>query len=126
MKKHILAVHEGKKSHNKDTYSKKHILAVHECKKLYKCMICEKSFSQKGNLNTHIVAVHEGQKSHKCSFCENNVSQKAHLKNHILAVHKIIIYVSTYVDRWLHIYHFKEYINEDLHFVDNLFISLTT
>ena len=38
---------------------KKHIEAVHEGKKPHKCVICEATFTQKTSLKKHITNVHE-------------------------------------------------------------------
>ena len=41
---------------------KGHIESVHEGKKLFKCKICDSSFTQKRYMNRHIESVHEGKK----------------------------------------------------------------
>ena len=48
---------------------KRHINAVHNGKKEYTCDSCETSFHQAANLKTHIISVHNEQKDHKCEAC---------------------------------------------------------
>ena len=89
LKKHIKAVHEGKKLHKCSIcdYScslkidlMKHIENVHDGKKSHKCSICNHSFSRKFNLKKHLETVHDGKKPHKCSVCDYSCSRNATLK----------------------------------------------
>ena len=49
--------------------------------------ICEKSFSQKRNMNNHMTSVHEGIKAFKCDICRYGCSQKVILDKHMVSVH---------------------------------------
>jgi uncharacterized Zn-finger protein len=62
-------------------YSSQNKLSV---KKPYKCKICEKSFSLKGNLKTH-TWIHMHEKPYKCFICNTFFSQAS-----TLITHKII------------------------------------
>ncbi|KAK9887300.1 hypothetical protein WA026_021608 [Henosepilachna vigintioctopunctata] len=48
----------------------------------YTCQICEKAFSQKGNLMRHL-RMHEGVKPFTCELCGHKFAQKANLKKHL-------------------------------------------
>ncbi|KAK9887302.1 hypothetical protein WA026_021610 [Henosepilachna vigintioctopunctata] len=48
----------------------------------HSCTICEKSFSQKGNLMRHL-RMHEGVKPFTCELCGHKFEQKANLKKHL-------------------------------------------
>merc|ERR1719510_1254414 len=49
-------------------YLRRHIEAVHEGKKRFQCDICKKQFAEKTNLNRHVSSVHEGKKRKKQSY----------------------------------------------------------
>ena len=68
----------------------KHVKTIHENIKAYKCESCEKSFSQKGNLERHVKTVHENLKNHKCEACGKSFSQKGNLIRHLKYVHENI------------------------------------
>lgn len=57
----------------------------------YKCVICEKSYKFKKDLNRHFREVHQGIKSERnltqrCKFCEKELTKRS-LKRHIETVH---------------------------------------
>jgi hypothetical protein len=37
---------------------RRHIATIHEGQKAFKCHICDRSFTQKGSMETHIASVH--------------------------------------------------------------------
>ena len=86
---HQLLVHGGKTSFKCDICDKvfslkgnlkKHTDSAHEGKKPFKCNICTSSFSEKGSLNRHIESIHEGKKPFKCSFCDASFTKQQCLK----------------------------------------------
>ena len=56
--------------------SDQHIFSQNAASKLFKCEICDYSFSQKGNLKVYVISVHENKKPFKCEICEKSYSQK--------------------------------------------------
>ena len=99
LKKHILAVHEGRKDHKCKTCGKcfaqqsglrKHIKCVHDGRKDHKCGTCGKSFTSAGYLRMHAAmhTVHQGNRDYKCDSCDKSFYQEGNLKRHIFAVHK--------------------------------------
>ena len=70
-----------------------HIASVHEARNSFKCNMCDKSFSQKGNMYLHVETVHEGRKAFKCDICDQCYSQKSNLKTHIANNHSNAKYV---------------------------------
>ncbi|XP_078536384.1 uncharacterized protein LOC144822549 [Lissotriton helveticus] len=54
---------------------------THKEKRPFHCNICEKSFTQKGNLLQH-QSVHTGEKPYHCTVCSKPFSQKANLVRH--------------------------------------------
>jgi len=52
----------------------------------FKCHLCDRNFTQKGNLQTHINGVHLKVKFN-CEFCDSQSTTKDHLKTHINTVH---------------------------------------
>ena len=62
--------------------------SVHEGIKDHKCELCDKYFSEKGNLDKHMKTVHEGIKDHKCKICDKSFSEKASLNKHMKSVHE--------------------------------------
>ena len=54
---------------------KGHISTVHERKRVFKCNICDKSFTQ-NCVRNHIAMVHEKVKPFKCDVCDLTFSIK--------------------------------------------------
>lgn len=51
--------------------------------KSYKCGICNKSFSSKGNLKTHKI-IHSSDKPFNCDICKKSFAQKVNMKTHMM------------------------------------------
>ena len=49
--------------------------SVHETKKIFKCLICDNTFTQSGSLNRHIKTVHVGKKQFVCEKCDSDSSE---------------------------------------------------
>ena len=56
----------------------------HTVEKPFKCMLCEKIFSQSSYVATHELS-HTGRKTFKCMFCEKAFNQSSHLTSHKLS-----------------------------------------
>eukprot|EP01083_Nonionella_stella_P075217 204351_1 len=58
-------------------------IVVHNSTKLFSCDVCQKSFSQEGNLKRHLL-IHSGVKPYSCEVCKKNFSLKGGLNKHML------------------------------------------
>ena len=67
------AMMKTKRKYSKRKKSKK--------EKAFKCDICNKAFSTKGNLSKHQI-VHDGQRRFYCKFCNKGYLQKWRFKKH--------------------------------------------
>ena len=64
-----------------------HIRANHEEIRLV-CVICDKTFRGKNNLNEHVAWVHEEKSQYDCSLCSYKCAQKSRMDWHKEDVHE--------------------------------------
>ena len=62
--------------------------------KSYKCNLCEKRFTQSGNLTTHNLTTHKRShtevKPFKCDLCDKGFTKYDHLNRHKI-IHMVMI-----------------------------------
>ncbi|XP_063437223.1 uncharacterized protein LOC134718551 [Mytilus trossulus] len=63
-----------------------HMKTVHERLRPFKCDICTKTFSNRGNLQKHLM-VHNNERPHKCQQCNKAFRTRSYLNYHIDVVH---------------------------------------
>ena len=61
----------------------KHVFSFLVDRYVFKCGICQKSFSRQGNLRKHVSSVHEGRRDFKCQTCQKSYSVKKSLLKHM-------------------------------------------
>ena len=81
-KKPFSCSHCGKSFSSKSNYLKNH-LVLHTGEKKYKCVQCERTFSQSGHLRTHMMT-HTGEKRYSCVQCLKSFSRGSSLKKHTM------------------------------------------
>ena len=91
LKRHIVAVHEGKKPYQCricnecfliNSERKNHIETVHDGKNMFNCSICTENCSDKNMLKTHNKTTHGRSKPHSCTICDATFVLGSHLKLH--------------------------------------------
>ena len=70
--------------------AKKHFKEMHLKLTSFKCLHCEKSFTQKGNLRIHVKNIHKKTKDYTCKFCGKAFAQKINLRVHVDRMHSIV------------------------------------
>ena len=65
---------------------KRHIAFVHDKVKKFKCDLCDRKFSIKGQIRTHNRMFHI-KGNYECDICERQFSVPEYLKKHIKGVH---------------------------------------
>lgn len=61
---------------------KSHIQIVHEGKELFKCEICEKTYSSRGSLKTHLI-IHSEVRPFICNYCGRGFNSRYGLDEHM-------------------------------------------
>ena len=89
---HHMKDHTGKCSYFCDNYREKHIFLFLQddsgsASGLFICEICQKSFSNKGNLERHKVH-HLGNYKFFCGICRKGFSMKYRHEEHMMVVHE--------------------------------------
>lgn len=69
------------------------MIAAHENRRPFKCGVCNKTFSQPGNLQTHL-AIHQTFRAYACSECKQSFTQLGNLKSHCKNKHSGALYLS--------------------------------
>ena len=57
-------------------------MRTHTNEKPYECDVCEKRFSDSGNLKKHM-RIHTNEKPYECDVCDKAFRQSGHLKTHM-------------------------------------------
>ena len=68
--------------------NKENLNTIHEGERLFKCNVCDSSFSQKSALKAHVASYHEGKKPFQCTACNASFAQNVSLKKHVVTVHE--------------------------------------
>ncbi len=66
----------------------KHVLSVHEKKKTQVCQLCGKTFAFRDGLVRHISHVHQNERRYKCEICNHHFKQLSHLAKHHKTIHR--------------------------------------
>ena len=124
LKKHKNVVHEKiykkmchlcSKQMSSNTQLNEHMINVHGIgERKFKCDQCDKSYSQKGHLNTHIKCIHE-KLQYNCDKCDKSFSQKGKLKSHIESVHENILYNCEKCEKSFSTKHGLQYHSQSVH-----------
>jgi KRAB domain-containing zinc finger protein len=68
----------------------KHVRRSHSGYKPFKCSVCDKDFTCKYSMKRHEMS-HLGVKPYSCGYCSYNFSQKSMLKRHISRIHDALL-----------------------------------
>lgn len=69
------------------------MISVHENRHPFKCGVCQKAFSQPGNLQTHL-SIHQTFRAYACTDCKQSFTQLGNLKSHCKNKHASVLYLS--------------------------------
>ena len=68
-----------------------------EVKQRIKCEYCDKTYSNRSNLQQHLESVHM-QLVHRCPDCDAPFTRKSHLRQHVRSIHEFVRYACEQCD----------------------------